>query len=397
MRIGVIGGGPVGVECALRLRMLGHTVSVYEAGRIGQNVREWGHVRMFSPWSLNRSEAGSSLLRDAGVALADGEQFPSGADYVSAYLMPLVREMRGDVRMCEHTRVVSVARSGILKSEEIGGGARHGSEFRLLVEHEGNERNETADAVIDAGGVWSQANWAGIGGAPVPGERAMGERIERRVPDLGQCRERYAQKRVLVVGAGYSAITNLAGLLALRGEDAPTQLHWVTLTPNMPYQLIEDDPLPARAALAALGNTLAGDDARVVFHGGVGVSAFEERRDAVRVRVEPVCAEGVASEIVVDEVLSNTGFRPDTEVTRELQVHHCYATEGPMKQAAYLLAGSGDSADCLAQVAGGAAVLRNPEPDFYIVGAKSYGRSSAFLIRLGLEQVDALSELVGPG
>ena len=38
--------------------------------------------------------------------------------------------------------------------------------------------------------------------------------------------------------------------------------------------------------------------------------------------------------------------------------------------------------------------LRNPEPDFYILGAKSYGKNSQFLIRLGLEQVRDVYQLL---
>ena len=34
-----------------------------------------------------------------------------------------------------------------------------------------------------------------------------------------------------------------------------------------------------------------------------------------------------------------------------LQVHYCYATEGPMKLAAALMAAGGGGGDCLAQVA----------------------------------------------
>ena len=32
-------------------------------------------------------------------------------------------------------------------------------------------------------------------------------------------------------------------------------------------------------------------------------------------------------------------------------------------------------------------VLKNPEPNFFILGSKSYGRNSNFLLRVGLEQV----------
>ena len=60
-----------------------------------------------------------------------------------------------------------------------------------------------------------------------------------------------------------------------------------------------------------------------------------------------------------------------------------------MKLAASLLGASGD---CLAQPAAGIETLISPEPDFYILGSKSYGRNSSFLLRVGIEQVAALKE-----
>ena len=38
--------------------------------------------------------------------------------------------------------------------------------------------------------------------------------------------------------------------------------------------------------------------------------------------------------------------------------------------------------------------LLNPEPDFYVLGAKSYGRNSRFLISLGLTQIRDLFTLL---
>ena len=59
-----------------------------------------------------------------------------------------------------------------------------------------------------------------------------------------------------------------------------------------------------------------------------------------------------------------------------------------MKLAAALLAQSGSSADCLDQKSLGAETLVNPEPVFFILGIKSYGRRSDFLMRVGWEQVE---------
>ena len=46
-----------------------------------------------------------------------------------------------------------------------------------------------------------------------------------------------------------------------------------------------------------------------------------------------------------------------------------------------------DSAHCLDPRARGSETLLNPEPNFYILGAKSYGRSSNFLMSDGLQQI----------
>ena len=69
---------------------------------------------------------------------------------------------------------------------------------------------------------------------------------------------------------------------------------------------------------------------------------------------------------------------------RELQIHECSATHAPMKLATALQGAT----DCLTTPAFGADVLSNPEPDFYILGHKSYGRRPHFLLTTGFRQVD---------
>ena len=90
---------------------------------------------------------------------------------------------------------------------------------------------------------------------------------------------------------------------------------------------------------------------------------------------------------------SMTGYRPDNSYHRELQVHLCYASEGPMKLAAALL-GGGSNGDCLAAAELPGDTLSNPEPGYYIAGHKSYGRRSDFLLQTGIGQVRDIFKLV---
>jgi hypothetical protein len=67
----------------------------------------------------------------------------------------------------------------------------------------------------------------------------------------------------------------------------------------------------------------------------------------VRVKGSPT-----ADTLCVHRVVAAVGFRPDTSLYSELHVHTCWATDGPIKLAASLLAAGGGGGDCLAQVCG---------------------------------------------
>jgi hypothetical protein len=101
---------------------------------------------------------------------------------------------------------------------------------------------------------------------------------------------------------------------------------------------------------------------------------------------------GDVEELVVDRIIRLTGFLGDTSLYRQLQVHECYATAAPMSLSAALLgAAGGGPADCLAQASHGVDALRVPEPNFFVLGMKSYGRNSTFLLRIGYEQVNEVA------
>ncbi len=378
MRIAVIGAGPAGLEAATEATARGHEVVVYEADRIAANVRRWGHVTLFTKWSLVVTERG---LQRSGVTLEDADAYPTGSELVEHYLEPLGATF--DVR--EHTRVLQVGRATRRKGAALGSDARTDEPFRLVVETPDGRAVEHADAVFDCSGVFGQPAPVGAGGLVAPGEAAAA-RTERvrygpvPVDDL-------ASLRVLLVGAGASAVTVLSELLAL---EPPPEIHWVTPSMAVPgFVSPDDDVLPLRRALYELGRT-APDHPMVTHHAPTQVDRLFDTPSGVRVTLTN------GTQVEVDQVLSCTGYRPDNELLRELQYHVCWGTEGPMKLAAALLASSGDGGDCMAPPELGAAALRSPEPRLFVLGNKSYGRRSDFLLHVGHQQVrDALDLLEG--
>src|ERR1700733_12643600 len=90
--VAVIGAGPVGLAAAAHLIARGLPVKVYEAGPVvGTNLRDWGHVRLFTPWRYCLDGAATALLHRHDWRAPAPDAFPTGAELVSAYLEPLSR------------------------------------------------------------------------------------------------------------------------------------------------------------------------------------------------------------------------------------------------------------------------------------------------------------------
>jgi 2-polyprenyl-6-methoxyphenol hydroxylase-like FAD-dependent oxidoreductase len=130
-RIAILGAGPIGLEAALAAAAAGYPFTLYEAApRVAGNVRTWGHVRLFTPWSMNvsprmrrRLAAGRDAARDAAAAgpgaatPPDGAELPTGHELADRLLEPIARlpEVAPHFRLA--TTVLSVGREGLLKNE----------------------------------------------------------------------------------------------------------------------------------------------------------------------------------------------------------------------------------------------------------------------------------------
>jgi len=397
-RVAIVGAGPIGLEAALAAAEVGLPFTVYEASsRPGGHVRAWGHVRLFTPWSMNVSPRARRALEAAGVALPDGDACPTGAELAEVLLDRIAGLGQIAPHVELHSRVLEIARDGLLKDEEIGTGARASVPFRLLIQgSDGRERVAHADVVLDCTGTYGTPNAMGVGGIHAPGERGAADRVIRRIPDLEAPdfeggAPGWAGHRILLVGAGHSAQTAARDLAGLVARVPGTSVVWAIRDDRPELVTDADDPLEGRAELEAAARELAlGADTPFDVLLGAQVEALTPSEDGIAVALRT--SEGTRT-VVVDRIVSLTGSVGDARMYRQLQVHECWATTGPMKLAAALLASS--STDCLSEGGHGPETLRNPEPNFFILGEKSYGRNSNFLMRVGWEQVDDVLTLLG--
>ncbi|MCI0378276.1 MAG: NAD(P)-binding domain-containing protein [Gemmataceae bacterium] len=400
-RIAILGAGPIGLEAAAYAQALGMPFTVYERGRIGEHLHRWGHVRLFSPFGMNATPLGRSLI----LKNVPKFEFPAddacitGREHVSSYLMPLAETLED--RIQTDTLVLQVGRRGLLKEDQPGSAIRAQQPFRLLLRDKQNrERIEEADIVLDCTGTYAQHRWLGEGGIPAIGELAAEGQISYVLDDIpGERRNHYANRNILVIGAGYSAATTVCSLAALAADNPSTWVYWIARCQgHWPFKRIPNDPLKERDRLALRANNLAArTDDNVEFHPQTVVEAIESAGPERGFRVV-TRSLGKQRHFEVERIVANVGYSPDRLLYRELQIHECYASLGPMKLAAALVESTPEKSnvegDCLKESSHGPESLRNPEPNFYILGSKSYGRNAQFLLRVGFEQIRDVFHLI---
>ncbi|WP_309064849.1 NAD(P)/FAD-dependent oxidoreductase [Microbacterium sp.] len=374
----VIGAGPQGLAAAAHLVERGLEPLVLERGAsAGAAVAEWGHVRLFSAWPELVDPASQRLLEATGWAVPTGG-YPTGAEWVDGYLAPLASALGdgvGDgtpIRVRYRVEVTGISRHNRDKTVDDG---RSEQAFTVhTVDATGREGRVLARAVIDAGGTWSQPNPAGGDGLPAVGETAAADRISYRIPDDVSS---FAGRHVAVIGSGHSAAHAVLRLTDLARREPGTRVTWMLRRSAPHADGGAADALPQRAALG-VRTRRAREKGLVDVVGGFRVAEFRVETDGVTV----VSDDGRA--ISVGQVFALTGFRPDTGILRELRIDLDPALEA--------VAGIAREIDpnihsCGTVAATGARELAQPEPGFFIVGAKSYGRAPTFLALTGYEQV----------
>lgn len=373
----IIGAGPQGLTAAAHLLERGLNPLVVEAGDgPGAAVAEWGHVRLFSPWTELTDAASRRLLEPTGWQ-APEKGYPTGTQWIDSYLAPLAEALGERIQF--GARVVGVGRKGRDLSVDDG---RAEQPFVVHVRRtDGTEGRIEASAVIDASGTWHSPSPAGADGLPALGEQAAADAglLEHRMPAIEDAAS-LAGQHVVVVGNGHSAATTIGILSRVAKREPGMRITWVLRR-------------------GAIGNTFGGGAAdELPERGALGQRAKRAVEDGLvdlvtGFRTDQISLENGQAVLVAEDgrrlapaarVFVATGFRPDLSFLSEIRLDLDMRLQAPAKVAVEV---DPNLHSCGSVRATGAADLEHPEPGFYIVGAKSYGRAPTFLALTGFEQV----------
>ncbi|MFJ6000793.1 NAD(P)-binding protein [Arthrobacter sp. NPDC092385] len=387
--VAVIGAGPIGLSAAANLLEQGLTPIVFEQGPgVGAAIRQWGHIRLFSPWEYDIDPAARRLLEPTGWTEPRRTALPYGRELVESYLEPLAAIPAITDALHFDSRVIAVTRLGMDKTRSKD---RDTTPFLVRVTAPGGTTDHLVRAVIDASGTWSRPNPLGQAGLTAPGEGAASRFITGPLPDVvGAERGRFAGRTVMVVGAGHSAANTLINLGQVARNEPGTRILWAVRGSASAQRLYggEDlDGLPARGALGSRLRTLVRDGV-VELIAGFAITSLTGTGSALAVTAST--PDGPRT-VDVDVLVPATGFRPDLDMLRELRLELDPAVEAPRALGPLI---DPEFHSCGTVPAHGADVLAHPEKDFYLVGMKSYGRAPTFLLATGYEQVRSVTAAI---
>ncbi|QEK39204.1 NAD(P)-binding domain-containing protein [Candidatus Nesciobacter abundans] len=404
--IAVIGAGPVGISAAVHLKIRGLNPIVFEKGSsVGHAMKEWGHVRVFTPWKYVMDKEVVNLLGKTDWKHPDKEYIPTGNEIVEEYLYPASKIPELKNRIIYGAEVIAVSKS---KSSKSSSNNRDEKSFTIHYKSENGSHYVTeVNGVIDASGTWGTPNPIGADGLPVIGEIENKEYISYGIPDiLLKNRNLYEGKRVLVLGSGHSAINVVLDILSLKNKNLDTKLIW-GLRNNKLDKLLGggiNDELPARGALGQAAK-------KAISEGSLDLMAPFEVKEIERkysrnrsgfngefIKREPelkVKSEFDGKKIVltVDRIIVAAGFRPNLDMLRELRLDLDTIVEAPKTLAPMI---DPNLHSCGTVKPHGVDELSHPDKNFFIVGMKAYGRAPTFLMLTGYEQVRSIAdELAG--
>ncbi|MBM7663732.1 thioredoxin reductase [Solibacillus kalamii] len=378
--VAIIGAGPVGLAAAAHLSLAGEAFILLEKGsEVAENIKSWQHVRLFSPWQYNVDKAAKQLLLKSGWTMPEESILPTGQEIRAMYLQPLANLPEIKPFISFNTTVVGISKKN---HDKMKSASRDSAPFVLYTEQNGKTERIFASAVIDATGTWATPNPVHAANVWTSAEQKLADKIFYGIPNVKSLNDRYKGKRVAVIGGGHSAINTILELEKL--EDV--EIIWVLRKKRVEeaYGGEEKDALAARGELGSRIHTLVNEEKIKVFT-PFYIEELTQTSDGIIIKGDGPTGEQQLP--AVDEIIGNTGSRPDFSFLKEIRLSIDSTVESVEALAPLI---DPNEHSCGTVRPHGELELRHPESGFYIVGMKSYGRAPTFLMATGYEQVRSI-------
>ncbi|MFD2629661.1 NAD(P)-binding domain-containing protein [Oceanobacillus kapialis] len=374
----IIGAGPVGLAAAAHLVEYKIPFKILEKGEsVGSNILEWRHVQLFSPWEYNIDQAALQLLQKTDWQQPDIHKLPTGKDFIEEYLLPLSRLGVIHDNLQYNAEVIHVTKNG---ADKLKSDKRNERPFVVHYKNGSSLEKIKASAIIDASGSWQNPNPPYADGVWL--NNSLRDLVHTNIPNVYQQPEVFKERHTVVIGAGHSALNSLMNLAELKEAYPATKISWVLRKESAlsAFGGGAQDQLEARGALGTSVHKLVQQGIVEVF---TPFHVEDIHNDGIRF----VLTSSEGTKLSVDEIIVNTGSRPNFDFLREVRYEIDPVVESTPTLAPLI---DPNLHSCGTVRPHGEEELRHPEANFYTAGVKSYGRAPTFLMTTGYEQVRSI-------
>ncbi len=341
----VIGAGPIGLAMAAKLTKTNLNFIILEKGTsVGANILEWGHVSLFTNWAENMDTDARHILQEHGIALPPLDTHPTGKEFVEKYLRPLSKTaVLGDKIMLD----AAVTHIEYEKSKKL---------FKATYFVDGQYHILKSRVVIDASGTWGNFN------------RLATDAVTNNIMyGIARASVAYSNKTLAVVGSGHSAMNSLQALASLELKG----LHWL---------IRGKAPKFGKSKVGGRSNTLENDikqlleQQKVELHPNFLIEHIHKNDGHLALHAQSsACLAGI------DELIVNAGTYPDYSFVPEMSLDiderfMCARTLAPKIDPSLHT--------CSSTSYGFEDTLLTQLP-YFVVGMKSFGKASNFLLLTG--------------
>lgn len=351
----VIGAGPIGLAMGIRLVHHNYSFTILEKGNsVGNNMLQWGGVHLFSNWENSIDPLSLEAIQNRGITFPNSKQCPSGKDFVGQYLEKL-------------TNVPSIQENLKLQTEVTK--VRYDKTTQLFDVHiqDGNQCGMLqSKTVIDASGTWGSFN------PIIENQSEFKNYIYKGIVDQNTIIDKDAS--IAVIGNGHSAMNSIIALSTIESR----KIYWLIRSKEPKFGKSKVEGKSDHLEIA-VSNLI--DKNKVQLITEFSIVKIEEVKDTLLLTSSN---NQIISGLTM--LVLNTGFCPDFKFLENISL----ALDQRYEVAAELSDKINPNLHSCNTVSYQFSDTIISDVPYYVVGMKSFGKASNFLLTSGYKILDEL-------
>lgn len=358
----IIGAGPIGLAMAVRLFLKNIPFLVLEKGPVpGWNMLDWGHIPLFTSWIESTDPITNELLKKKGFDFSSRSTCPTGKAFSEDYLSKVAQLL---------------PQEGLIVNSEVKRVDYHHSTktFEVVYSRDDAVMKISTQTVIDASGTWGNFN------SLIPDQPSMINYIRSTIPDIEYINSLPKHSNIAVIGSGHSAMNSLLELTRYSEHT----LYWLVRSERVNFgkSKVGGKSEQLEQQVSKLIQTK-----RIELMTGFDLASITRTKDGISLQ-----SVHHPAAITVSHLISNVGSFPDYSFLTgiSLRLDNTALTAPTLISKIDPLI---HSCDTVTYTFEDTLVTDIP---YYVVGMKSFGKASNFLLSKGYTILDQLMIYLDP-